>query len=118
MNKVDLLLNDNFDLEIKDFDLKLTDDKQTLKQSILQHLKVFKGDWFLDVDKGLPYYQDILGQRNSIDSVRAIFIEGVKSVDGVKEIVDLELNLNGKNRSLDVKISVLDEYDNLINVSL
>lgn len=114
----DLLLGDKDDLVIKDFDLLLTNDKQILKQALRQELKTFKGDWFLDIDKGLPYYQDILGQRNSIDSVRAIFIEAIKQVAGVKEIVDLELNLNGKDRSLDVSITVLDEYNNTINVNL
>lgn len=118
MQEQDLLLSDKGDLVIKDFDLMLTSDKQILKQAIWQELKTFKGDWFLDIDKGLPYYQDILGQRNSIDSVRAIFIEAIKSVSGVKEIVDLELNLNGKDRTLDVSITVLDEYNNTINVNL
>lgn len=118
MKNKDLLLGSDHDLVITDFDLNLTDDTQTLNQSILQHLKAFKGDWFLDVDKGMPYYEEILGQRNSIDSVRAVFIEQIKSIDGVKEIVDLELNLNGADRSLDVKISVLDGYDNLVNVNL
>ena len=118
MQEKDLLLGDKGDLVIKDFDLMLTSYKQILKQALQQELKTFKGDWFLDIDKGLPYYQDILGQRNSIDSVRAIFIEAIKSVSGVKEIVDLELNLNGKDRSLDVSITVLDEYNNTINVNL
>ena len=118
MQEQDLLLSDKGDLVIKDFDLLLTSDKQILTQAIWQELKTFKGDWFLDIDKGLPYYQDILGQRNSIDSVRAIFIEAIKSVSGVKEIVDLELNLNGKDRTLDVSITVLDEYNNNINVNL
>ena len=114
----DLLLGDKGDLVIKDFDLMLTDNKQILKQALRQELKTFKGEWFLDIDKGLPYYQDILGQRNSIDSVRAIFIEAIKQVRGVKEIVDLELNLNGKDRTLDVSITVLDKYNNTININL
>ena len=118
MQEKDLLLGDKGDLVIKDFDIMLTNDKQILKQALRQELKTFKGDWFLDVDKGIPYYQDILGQRNSIDSVRAIFIEAIKSVEGVKEIVGLELNLNGKDRTLDVSITVLDEYNNTINVNL
>lgn len=117
MKAKDLLQDSDKDLIIEDFDLKLTTDKQILKQALMQELQVFKGDWFLDIDKGLPYYQDILGQRNSIDSVRAIFIEAVKSVSGVKEIIDLELNLNGKDRTLDVALTVLDEYNNSINIS-
>lgn len=118
MQKKDLLLGEEKDIVIEGFDLKLTDNETSLTQLLKQELLTFKGDWFLDQDKGLPYYQDILGQRNSIDSVRAIFIEAIKSVSGVKEIVDLELNLNGKDRTLDVSITVLDEYNNTVNVNL
>jgi hypothetical protein len=118
MTTKDLLLGSDNDLEIVNFDLQLTDNNTTLKQLLKQELKTFKGDWFLDVDKGLPYYQEILGQRNSIDAVRSIFIEAIKSVDGVEEIIDLELNLDGKNRTLEIKFTVLDAFSQTLNIEI
>jgi len=112
----DLLLSDSHDLVISGFDLQLTNETSNLKQLLQQQLMTFKGDWFLNIDKGIPYYQEILGQRNSIDAVRAIFIEAINAVDGVKEIIELELNLDSKNRSLDVRFSVLDEFSNVVDV--
>jgi len=116
--KYDLLLDSNHDLVIEDFDLKLTNSKEVLQQKLKQELLMFRGDWFLDIDAGIPYYQDILGQRNSIDAVRAIFIHAIRKVEEVKEIVSIDLNLNGENRTLEIKISVLDEFSNILNIEI
>ena len=118
MFKRDLALSREHDLKIENFDLKLTDNNEIVAQRIKQALLLFKGEWFLDVDLGTPYYESILGHKNSLDTVRAIFVSEVQRVEGVKEVVKMEINLNNANRTASINLAVIDETNNEIEVNL
>ena len=118
MAEKDLLLNYNHDLTIKDFDLCLTRDKQIMRQRIMQALLAFKGDWFLNVELGMPYYQEILGQKHSIETARAIFTAEIKKIDGVKELSELNIQLDDETRGLIVEFTVIDSGNNQINITI
>ena len=112
----DLLLSKDHDLVIDKFDLQLTNDKQLVKQRIRQALLAFKGDWFLNTSLGIPYYEEIVGQKNSIDTVKAIFIETIKKVDGVKDLVEFNINLENQSQSLNITFTVIDYLNNRLNM--
>jgi len=114
----DLKLGKDRDLLIEGFDLKLTADSEIVEQRLRQALLTFKGEWFLNVDLGIPYYQEILGQKNSIDSVKAILINAIKKVDGVKELVELNLNLNEQNNVLVVQLNIIDDANNVLKIEV
>lgn len=116
--KKDLLLSDTHDLAIIDFDLQLTTDEQAIAQRVKQALLLFKGEWFLDRDLGIPYYEDILGLKNSIDSVRAVFVKAIRSVDGVKDLTEFNIEFNDATRTLGIKLTIIDDLSNEINIAL
>jgi hypothetical protein len=118
MFKKDILLTKSHDLAIENFDLRLTSDEEAVGQRLKQTLLLFKGEWFLDQDIGVPYYGDILGTKNSIDAIRAVLINAIQDVEGVKEIVEFSLAMNDATRILDIKISVIDDLDNQVNIDL
>jgi len=118
MTNIDLLLDSNNDLVIEGFDLQLTSNKISLGQLLKQRLKSFKGDWFLDINEGMPYYEDIIGQRNSVDAIRAIFTREIRQTEGVKDIVSLDMSVGARTRTLNVSFVVLDELGNNVNVEL
>lgn len=118
MFKKDLLLSDSHDLAIIDFDLQLTTDQQAVAQRVKQALLLFKGEWFLDRDLGVPYYEDILGTKNSIDTVRAIFVNTIRSVDGVKDLTEFNIEFNDATRTLELKLTIIDDLSNEINIEL
>jgi len=117
MNK-DLLLGADHDLVIENFDLALTSNKQIVAQRVKQALLLFKGEWFLDRDLGIPYYEDILGTKNSIDTVRAIFVNTIRSVDGVKDLTEFNIEFNDATRTLSIKLTIIDDLSNEINIEL
>ena len=114
----DLLLDNDHDLVISEFDLAITDDDSRLKQKIKQELLSFKGDWFLDVEQGIPYYQEILGQRNSIEAIRSMFIEALRDIDEIADIKDLELNLDAATRILSIKLEVIDSLGSIVSLEV
>lgn len=70
----DLKLNENHDLDFTDGNLYLLNNeaevaKQTLKISLL----TFKGEWFMNLDRGVPYFQEIFTGKPSKEAVDTIF---------------------------------------------
>jgi hypothetical protein len=118
MFKKDLLLSSSHDLEIIDFDLQLTSDQQAVAQRVKQALLLFKGEWFLDRDLGVPYYEDILGTKNSIDTVRGVFVNAIRAVDGVKDLIEFNIEFDDATRTLGIKLTIIDDLSNEINIEL
>jgi hypothetical protein len=117
LNKVDLLLDASNDLVVRNFDLVLTNDKEILPQRIKQMLQTFKGEWFLDNDLGIPYFQEVLGQTKALDVVRSIFIDAVQNVEGVKELVDFDMRFNNKLRTFEMDMVVSDDTNTLYEIN-
>jgi hypothetical protein len=118
MFKKDLLLSSDHDLAIENFDLKLTTDEQVVGQRVKRALLLFKGEYFLDSELGMPYYSDILGTKNAIDSIRGIFINEIKSVEGVKEVNAFDMVFNDAARTLTIQIKLTDTLNNQIDIIL
>lgn len=113
----DLKLSEDHDLVIDGFDLQLTDDTEIVRQRIKQALLLFKGEWFLSVDLGVPYYEEILGEKNSIEAIKAILVNCIKKVEGVRELLNLDIKLDN-NRILKIHFNVLDEFNNLLEIEI
>ncbi len=118
MQEQDLLLEGNHDLKIIDFDLQLTKDEQIIAQRVKQALLLFKGEWFLDIDAGVPYYENILGQKKDLDTIRAIYVSTIRSVKGVKDLTELNIEYDNNVRTISINFTIIDELDNEIIINL
>ena len=78
---------------------------EAVAQAITTSLKLLKGEWWEDVNNGLPLWQSILGQPGS--EVNKI------SVDNIIKSRILETNLNGTKL-----VSSIDEYSGSYDSSL
>jgi hypothetical protein len=118
MLEQDLLLNFSGDLAIENGDLQLTANKQTLEQRIKRALLTFKGEWFLNEEIGIPYFQDILGHKNSIATLKDIFINEIQKIEGVKELQDLKIKLDNQERGLEINFTILDDLNNILTMEV
>lgn len=101
---IDLLLDDDNDLVIEDGDLKFSKGIDAVVQQCRIALQMFQGEWFLDLDAGIPYWQSILGHKPkvAIEAAR-IFMRGeLERVDGVDEVTKLDIVYGGATRTLTV----------------
>ena len=114
----DLLLSANHDLVVLDFDLQITKNEQILPQKIKQALLMFQGEWFLDIEQGVPYYSDVLGQKGALDSIRSVFIDCINSVPGVKELSQFDMSYIAQTRELRLKFSVVDDTNSYYEIEL
>ena len=102
---VDLELDVNGDLVI-DTDIYLTKGINAVAQGIELRIKLFQGEWFADLDAGVPYWQDILGQKYEPIKIQAAFRDEILDAPGAEELVFLNSEFSGQTRLLNINWEV------------
>lgn len=115
---MDLKLTIDHDLEIASNDLALVVDTEALAQRLKTKLQTFKGEWFLDTDFGVPYYQSIFRKGITKDIVDSIIKREIRNVPGVKSIASYNSSLDGRTREYVCNFVVLDDQGAPVEVTL
>jgi hypothetical protein len=78
-------------------------------------LRTFEGEWFLDTEYGIPYFQSILGRKTTKSAVDLIFQREILAENGVKELTFFESTFVNRQYSLTfrVKVTTGDETENI-----
>lgn len=106
----DLQLGADGDLLV-DTDLHLVTDETDAAatvQAIKIYLQRFVGEWFLDLDAGIPYWESILGARKdeAIKVAQIVFRAELLKVWGVQSVLSLSVTVDGSTRVMTVAFSV------------
>ena len=115
--RIDLLLDDN-GVVLRNGDWAFAVDREGIQQRISQVLKTIAGEWFLDLDYGLPYFEQILVKNPNLPSVQDIFRRALLSVKGVSSVERLTLSLDTPNRILRVDWVVSTDLGLLVGAEL
>ncbi len=104
----DLLLDNTNDLVISGGDLQFTYGIQAVVQSCRIALQMFQGEWFLDINAGIPYWDTILGAKPdaAIVAARIAFRSALAQVDGVVSVPLCEVKFMGATRTAQVTFVV------------
>ena len=111
--RLDLLLDDN-GVVLRGGDWAFAIDREGIQQRISQVLKTIAGEWFLDLDYGLPYFEQVLVKNPNLPSVQDIFRRAILSVKGVSSVERLNLSLDTTSRTLTVSWVVLTDLGLLV----
>lgn len=108
---MDLLLDrDTHDLLFVNGATPVTQDpRDVLAQRLKINLMTFLGEWFLDQDVGVPYFQRIFAKQSSKASVDAIFQEKILSTQGVVQILEYNSSLESATRTFSFTFRVLTQ---------
>jgi hypothetical protein len=114
----DFKLDDNGDWAIENFGFAFTSDNvEYVKQKIKIRLQFFKGEYYLNTDTGVPYYQEILGKQITVDDAIAILKATIVGTPGVTELLNFEPNLDGATRILDIVFKVKTDNNEIIELT-
>ena len=102
---IDIALDSSGDLVI-DTGLTFTSGLVAVTQGVRIALQDFKGEWFLNLDHGVPYFQEILGQKYNEAKVRRALRNAIIGVPGVDDIRKLQLPFDNSTRELTVEWEV------------
>ena len=103
----DILLNrQSHDLELSGYDLQLVDGVDLIRQRIKQRLLTILGEWFLDIDIGLPWFDQILGKGGDEEQITALLVQNISETEGVDAVVEFDLTVNRQTRQAVVSFRV------------
>ena len=111
--RLDLLLDDN-GVVLRGGDWAFALDREGIQQRISQVLKTIAGEWFLDLDYGLPYFERVLVKNPNLPAVQDIFRRALLSVKGVSSVERLSLSLDTTSRTLTVSWVVITDLGLLV----
>ncbi len=77
-------------------------DRAAIAQAVSIHLQSFKGEWFLDVLNGLPYFDQILVKSPNMTAIEQTLRREIESVPGIKSVKTITLTRDRVNRTLSV----------------
>lgn len=126
---LDLLLDSSGDLVIENGDLVLTkagDNPGGVGQLIREALLLVRGEWFLDLDAGMPYFerdgvtadQAILGQAYSPAKTEAVFRAALAAVPGVGSVDSVSTSYEPTTRALTVAWTVTTSFGDTVTDTL
>ena len=87
----------------------IIDGADYVEQKLRTKLRLFLGEWFLDLDKGVPYFQDILKKQTSLRVISGIFKDQILGTPGVIELREFVIDYIDETRDFTLKFTVLSQ---------
>ena len=106
---LDLLLDSDGDLVVTN-DLQMVSGIDAVTQLVRIAILEFKGNWFLDLNLGVPYFQELLGHKFNASRAATAFRRVVLSVPEVVEILKMDVQFIGTTRQLQVSWEARTEF--------
>lgn len=91
----------------------LQDSAETVAQSILTRLRLWRGEWYLDTTEGTPYTQEVLGMGRTATALRALQ-QRIADTEGVRDVLSIELVRDPDTRRATVRAEVLTDYGEVV----
>lgn len=85
------------------------DSQEAVGQSVLTRLRLWSGEWFLDIDEGTPYSTQVLGAHRRQSAGPAIKMR-VAATEGVTSVDNFSAEYDGDARALTVTAAVDTVY--------
>ena len=116
---MDIKLDSNWDLDLttNPSDLTLVAGNDAIGQHVKQRLWTFRGEWFLDTNLGIGWFQSILKKAFDPVEVETEFIIGITDTPGIESLNYLDLDLNVSTRQLTVEFEGIANNE-LVDFSL
>jgi len=114
---IDWLLDSDGDIVITS-DIQFSSGVQAIRQGIAIRMQNFMGEWFLDLDNGIPYFSRILGKRYNEQELLSIMRVPLLATPGVTGIVSLTSEWDGTTRTATISWEVSTEFDDTVADSL
>jgi len=93
-------------------------DTEYVAQKIETKLSFFIGEWWLNVDLGIPYYEQILVKNPDLNIVNGLFIRELNSIPEIVEIVSFNASFDTSARKYSANFEVRIESGEIIEGSV
>lgn len=91
----------------KDF---LINTPEAVAQAVTTRLKLWRGEWFVDLQDGTPWMQEILGKRQRGKSPDGAIKKRILGTQGVTELTAYSSSFDGNTRQLVISATINTLY--------
>ena len=99
-------LDSNNNLMVRGGSLLTVADGAEIVQHVRSRLLFYLGEWFLDIDAGVPYFQEIFTKPANLANIESIFKSKILRTPGVQRLTDFSMTYEGgSSRTLSVSFS-------------
>jgi len=116
-------LDSNNDLVIRSGRLKTVETSAEVVQHVRSRLQFYLGEWFLNLDAGVPYFQEVFTKPANLANIESIFKSKILRTPGVQRLTDFSMDYEGgSQRKIAVSFSaetihgIIDKDKVTINV--
>lgn len=95
----DFLLEDGGDLDMTNGDVQQV---VSIGQAVQKVLRLVRGEWFLDLAAGVPYFEYVLIKSPQREHIEQIIKAAILSVEGVRSVVSMTLDFDNSARRLTI----------------
>ena len=81
-----------------DFNFTVAEGIEAIRLRIVELLRFWRGEWFLDTSRGIPYLPSLLGRRGSLVLLRQVITANIRSVEGVTAVRNVEIDFKSEFR--------------------
>jgi len=109
-------LDSNNDLIVEGGQLKLVEDGAEVVQHVRSRLLFYQEEWFLDLQAGTPYFQQIFVKPSNLANIESIFKTRILETPGVESLTEFEMDYDGGSvRKLTVSFSAQTTFGSIDN---
>jgi hypothetical protein len=91
-------------------------EQEAVAQNVRTRLQLLKGEWFLDVDAGVPYLQEIMVKPANLPLSESLIKQTIIETDGIDELRSFDVVFNRNTRRLNVSATVTTIYGSTDNI--
>lgn len=82
------------------------DTEELLSVRIKTRFSTFRGEWFLDRNLGVPYFEEVMVKNPDVNAVRNLLLAQLVDIPGVDEVLSFDVNFNTASRLFQVNFKV------------
>lgn len=113
---IDVKLNSNNDLAFTAGDLELIREAEDVSpQSLRIRLYTFRGEWFLNTTRGIPYLQRLLQKGVSKDFIDAVFTEEASKSYAIASVDSITSEINDRRYTAVLRCTLVNGTPITIN---
>lgn len=103
----DLKLNTtSHDIEIENYDMSFVEGIDFIMQNIKIKLLTLHGEWFLDTNAGVKYFEEIMVKNPSVPSIDTIIQSEILDSYGVNKILEYTSDFISRTRKLNISFKI------------
>jgi hypothetical protein len=98
---VDILLDNHGDIELNNGKISFTNSKE---QTVRIRLNTMRGEYFLDINRGVPYFTEIFNKRNKKEKIDLILKNEISKIKDFVKFDYFKSSINEKLYEYKAKI--------------